>query len=137
MCTRGVDGCTDGAVFGLSWKVSIVAPDSGQNLETRIWPGGVWKMLSLAVLEVVGGPGGGVWLEEGGAGSRSCVVVVSGACGRRIVWVSWRISAETEPGSWRSGTVEGRLQVVLEVGMSKVVSGGARGVAPESEVSGS
>ena len=60
MCTRGVDGCTDGAVFGLSWKVSIVAPDFGQNLETRIWPAGVWKMLSLAVLEVVGGSEGGV-----------------------------------------------------------------------------
>ena len=94
-CTRGVDGWTDGAVFGLSWKVSIVAPDSGQNLETRIWPEGMWKMSSLAMLEVVGGPSGGVWLEEGGASSRSSVAVASGACWRRNVWVSWRRSDET------------------------------------------
>ena len=67
--TRGVDGWTDGAVFGLSWKVSIEAPDSGQKVVTRIWPGGVWKMLLLEVLEVVGGPSGGVLLEEGGARS--------------------------------------------------------------------
>ena len=61
---RGVDGRTDGVIFGLSWKVSIEAPDSGQKVVTRIWPGGVWKMLLFEVLEVDGGTSGGMLLEE-------------------------------------------------------------------------
>ena len=66
---RGVVGRTEGMMFGLSWKVSIEAPDSGQKMVTRIWPGGVWKMLLLGMLEVDGRTCGGIVREEGSVGS--------------------------------------------------------------------
>ena len=55
LCARGVEGRAAEAVSGMAWKLTIVAPDSGQNLETRTRPGGVLKAWSLAASEVVGG----------------------------------------------------------------------------------
>ena len=96
----------------------IMVPHSGQNLDTRIRPGGVLKAWSLAVLEVVDG-------SEGGACARLSVVVVSRECWRPVVSAScWR-SAGAIPGSCRSWSVDGLRQLVLEAGKLRAVSRGA------------
>ena len=55
LSARGVEGRAPGAVSGMAWKLTIVAPDSGQNLETRTRPGGALKAWSLTASAVVGG----------------------------------------------------------------------------------
>ena len=108
----------------------IMDPDSGQNLETRIRPGGVLKAWSLAVLEVVDG-------SEGCACARSSVVVVSRECWRSVVSASFCRSAGPVPGSCRSWSLDGLGQLVVEAGTPGAVSRGAWEEAPGTEVSGS
>ena len=48
MGTVGVEGCGAVGATEVASKLTIVAPDSGQNLMTRTRPGGVLKVCSLS-----------------------------------------------------------------------------------------
>ena len=56
LSARGVEDRAAEAVSGMVWKLTMVAPDSGQNLETRTRPGGGVEGV------VAGGVGSGGWL---------------------------------------------------------------------------
>ena len=55
MGTVGVEGCGAGGASEVASKLTVVAPDSGQNLVTRTRPGGVLKVCSLPAFAVVRG----------------------------------------------------------------------------------